>query len=226
MQDFSDRSDPRTTKLSLSHAKVFVYVGQTLIRTYYVPRNLPGNLWTVFAVSEEGELQDINTMSGIVAISVSDLTTELVFGPHPGEHVATTTPAPSPDAPIEKSARKLNTQGESAYREGNYARAVQLFQDAIAQQENYGQAYSNLGLAFQKSGRVAEALWANRKAIALASGPAAATTRASTHFNNGRIYEQAGQFDDALREYKSAVAEKYRPVYEAAIRRMQQQGAH
>jgi hypothetical protein len=229
VQDFSDRQDPQTTNLSSSHAKVFVYVGQTLIRSYYVPRNLPGNLWTVFAVSQEGELQDINTMSGIVAIGTEDLTTDLVFGTHPDARVAAAAPPPAtslPNAPIAGSARKLNTQGETAYRQGDYTRAIQLFQDAIALQANYGQAYSNLGLAFQKSGRVPEALWANRKAIALASGPAARTTRASTHFNNGRIYEAAGQLDDALREYESAIAERYRPVYDDAIRRMRQRGAH
>lgn len=229
VQDFSDRRDPETTNLSSSHAKVFVYVGQTLIRSYYVPRNLPGNLWTVFAVSKEGELQDINTMSGIVAIGTEDLTTDLVFGAHPGAQVAATTPdaaASLPNEPVADSARKLNTQGETAYRQGDYARAIQLFQEAIEQRANYGQAYSNLGLAFQKSGRIPEALWANRKAIALASGAAARTTRASTHFNNGRIYEAAGQFDDALREYESAIAERYEPVYENAIHRMQQRGAH
>jgi hypothetical protein len=229
VQDFSDRSVPQSTYLSSSHAKVFVYVGQTLIRSYYVPQNLPGNLWTVFAVSGEGELQDINTMSGIVAIGTQDLTTDLVFGPHPDARVAAITPAPLaslPNGPIAGSARKLNTQGETAYRQGDYARAIRLFQAAIEQGANYGQAYSNLGLAFQKSGRIPEALWANRKAIALASGPAARTTRASTHFNNGRIYEAAGQFDDALREYESAVAERDKPVYENAIHRMQQRGAH
>lgn len=229
VQDFSDRSFPQTTNLSSSDAKVFVYVGQTLIRSYYVPRNLPGNLWTVFAVSEAGEIQDINTMSGIVALATGDLTTDLVFGPHPDARVAATTPtamASLPGTPIGDDARKLNTQGEIAYRRGDYVRAIQLFQAAIEQQANYGQAYSNLGLAFQKSGRVPEALWANRKAIALASGPAARTTRASTHFNNGRIYEDAGQFDDALREYESAIAERYKPVYENAIHRMQQRGAH
>lgn len=229
VQDYTDKANPQSSNLSLSHAKVFVYVGQTLIRTYYVPRNRPGNLWTVFAVSEAGELQDIDTMSGISALTATDLTTDLVFGTHPGAQVAATTPAaaaPLRSAPIAAGARKLNTQGETAYRQGDYGRAIQLFQAAIEQQESYGQAYSNLGLAFQKSGRVAEALWANRKAIALASGPAASTTRASTHFNNGRIYEQAGQLDDALREYESAVAEKHNPVYANAIRRVQQQGAH
>jgi len=228
VQDFSDRREPQSTYLSSSHAKVFVYVGQTLIRSYYVPQNLPGNLWTVFAVSGEGELQDINTMSGIVAIGTQDLTTDLVFGPHPDARVATITPAAAPSVPngsIAESAHRFNTQGETAYRQGDYVRAIRLFQAAIGQQVNYGQAYSNLGLAFQKAGRIPEALWANRKAIALASGPAARTTRAGTHFNNGRIYEAAGQYDDALREYESAIAERYKPVYENAIHRMQQRGA-
>lgn len=229
VQDYSDKGDPQTANLSLSHAKVFVYVGQTLIRTYYVPRNRSGNLWTVFAVSATGELQDVNTMSGIVARSPEELTTERVFGAHPDVQVAAAAPAaaaPLPGAPIGDTARRLNTRGETAYRRGDYGRAIQLFQTAIEQQANYGQAYSNLGLAFQKTGRVPEALWANRKAIALASGAAAPTTRASTHFNNGRIYENAGQLDDALREYESAVAEKYNSVYENAIRRVRQQGAH
>ena len=229
VQDYSDKDTPETANLSLSDAKVFVYVGQTLIRTYYVPRDRLGNLWTVFLVSEAGDLQDINTISGIVAQAPEDLTTERVFGAHPGVQIAVTaaaTAAPPRSAPIRDSARKLNTQGETAYRQRDYWRAIQLFQAAIEQQADYGQAYSNLGLAFQKSGRVAEALFANRKAIALASGAAAATTRASTHFNNGRIYENAGQLDDALREYESAVAEKYSPVYANAIRRVRQHGAH
>ena len=55
------------------------------------------------------------------------------------------------------------------------------------------QAYSNLELTVPpfKMGRIRETPWANRKAIALASGPLAARTRAGTHFNNGRIYEDA-----------------------------------
>jgi hypothetical protein len=229
VQDYSDKEEPQSANLASSDAKVFVYVGQTLIRTYYVPRNRPGNLWNVSAVSEAGELQDINTMSGIVAQGPTDLTIERVFGAHPGLQVAATTSGaavPLRSEPIADSARRVNTLGETAYRRGDYTRAIRLFQSAIEQQANYGQAYSNLGLAFQKSGRVAEALWANRKAIALASGAAAPTTRASAHFNNGRIYEDAGQRDDALREYESAAAEKYSPVYENAIRRVQQQGAH
>jgi len=78
----------------------------------------------------------------------------------------------------------------------------------------------------QKSGRVAEALWANRKAIALADGPQAANTRANTHFNNGRIYENAQQWTDALREYQAAQTEKSNPNYDNAVQRMRDRGAH
>jgi hypothetical protein len=240
VHDFADRGQPDTPDLSASEAKVFVYVGQTLIRTYYVPKGRKGNIWTVFAISAEGELQDINTMSGASAFSSTDVTTELVFGGQlangdrvassagpaaAGPEVAVRPAVPFVPAPIPEGAHKLNVQGEAAYRGADYPKAVQLFQAAIAIDDNYGQAYSNLGLVFQKSGRVAEALWANRKAIALASGPNAATTRASTHFNNGRIYEDKEQWSDALREYRAAQAEKSNSVYQNAIARAEQHGA-
>ncbi len=232
VHDFADRGQPDTPDLSASEAKVFVYVGQTLIRTYYVPKGRKGNIWTVFAISEEGELQDINTMSGASAFSATDVTTELVFGAQyagpasaASPEVAVRPAVPFVPVPIPEAAHKLNVQGEAAYRRGDYPQAVQLFQAAIAIDDNYGQAYSNLGLVFQKTGRVAEALWANRKAIALASGPNAATTRASTHFNNGRIYEDKEQWSDALREYRAAQAEKSNSVYQNAIARAEQHGA-
>jgi tetratricopeptide (TPR) repeat protein len=221
VHDYWDKSDQNTPALSASDAKVFVYVGQTLIRTYYVPKGLKGNIWTVFAISENGELQDINTMSGSVSLSTSDVTTDLIFG-HGARQAEVATAA----APIPESAHKLNTQGEGEYAAGNYAKAIELFQSAIALDDSYGQAYSNLGLTFNKAGRVAEALWANRKAIVLASGPRAPQIRASTHFNNGHIYEDKQQWDDALREYRAAESEKSNAIYQNAIARAQQQGAH
>jgi hypothetical protein len=227
VQDYSDKVDPATTHLSQSDAKVFVYIGQTLIRTYYVPKGRAGNVWTVFTVSEAGEFQDINSMSGISVLGADDVTAEAVFGLGFGSADRLTTPLlPAPPAFIPAGAHKLNVEGEAAYKAGDYLNAIRLFQSAIDEANSYGQAYSNLGLVFQKSGRVAEALWANRKAIALASGPQASTTRASTHFNNGRIYEEAGQFGDALREYLAAQAEKANPVYDNAVTRMRERGVN
>ncbi len=217
--NYSEKYSPNSTSLSASQAKVFVYIGQTLIRTYYVPQNKVGNLWVVFAVTETGEFQDFNTIKGVT--SITDLQTDEFQGVANNTAVETVTYS----ADNQADAQKLNKQGEQAYHAKNYDESIRLYKAAIELNGNYGQAYSNLGLVFQKAGNVSEALWANRKAIALASGETAATVRASTHYNNGKIYEDAKQWNDALREYHYAKREKTNPVYDKAIKRMQKQGA-
>jgi uncharacterized protein YfaP (DUF2135 family) len=219
VHDYSNRENTNATALSRSGAKVFVYVGQTLVRTYYVPVNRKGNLWEVFAVTEAGDFQDYNVMKGVVSESRLELSEF--------EDAVGDTPAPvlSYSAGNTTLARSLNRQGEQTYHTGNYDEAIRLYQQAIELDGNYGQAYSNLGLVFQKVNRVSEALWANRKAIALANGPTAATVRASSHFNNAKIYEAASQWNNALREYKAAKNEKANPAYDKGIERMQAKGA-
>lgn len=221
VHDFTDNNNPDWNGLSNSNAVVFVYVGQTLIKTYYVPVNARGNLWTVFAITESGELEDINSVSGTkpdLQLGAAALSQAIL---------QSSTHQSSPATPINQAdAVSLNKQGETAYHSGNLDESIRLYQAAIEQDGNYGQAYSNLGLSFQKAGRVAEAMWANRKAIALANGPTAATVRASSHFNNGKIYEAAGQWSDALREYQYAKNEKANPAYDKAILRMQEKAGH
>lgn len=223
VHNYSDGGNPDSDRLAKSAAKVFVYVGQTLIRTYYVPANEKGNLWSVFAVTEAGEFQDINSISGVRA---ADGNLRLGTAELRGVVDHTTVQTVSSSADSQSRAKDLNKQGEAAYHAGNLDEAILLYQDAIELDGNYGQAYSNLGLAFQKAGRVAEAMWANRKAIAIATGPTTATVRANSHFNNGKIYEEAAQWNDALREYQYAKQEKSKPVYDKAIQRMQAKGAH
>ena len=218
VHDYTNGDNPGLA-LSKSSAKVFVYVGQTLIRTYYVPTNQVGNLWTVFAITEGGEFQDFNTIKTVH--SHERLQTAEFQGVINTSSVQNLTS----DAASQASAKSLNTKGELAYQAKKYDEAISYFQAAIELNGNYGQAYSNLGLTFQKADRVAEALWANRKAIALASGNTANTVRASSHYNNGRIYEAAGQWSDASREYNYAKQFKDNPVYDTAIQRMKEKGA-
>ena len=219
VHDYTNGGNSTSSMLSNSGAKVFVYVGQTLIKTYYVPTNKVGNLWTIFAVTEGGEFQDFNTIKSVA--SHDRLQTAEFQGVINNSSVQVV----SSGTESQTSAKALNTQGETAFHANNYDDAIRLFQAAIELNGNYGQAYSNLGLTFQKAGRVAEALWANRKALALASGPGAPTVRASSHYNNGRIYETAEQWSDALREYKYAKQEKVNAVYDAAIQRVIDKGA-
>ncbi len=101
-------------------------------------------------------------------------------------------------------ARKYNREGEAVYKPVS-RQAIQLFQQATELDGNYGQAFSNTGLAYQKNGNIAEAIWANRKTISLASGANAATTRANSYYNIAKIYETAGQDADALQHYQLAL---------------------
>jgi len=215
VHDYTNSEDPSLKDLSNSQAKVFVYVGQSLVRTYYVPKEQTGNLWTVFRVSGDGEFQDINTISGVhvdaehVLDSVTSYTSEATHVVAANQ--TTTDPA---------RATALNRQGEQAFHAGNLDNSIDLYKQAIELNPNYGQAYSNLGLAYQTANRQAEAIWASRKAIALADGPTAATVRASSYYNIGRMYEAAKQFDDALRSYEQAKHEKANTVYDNAIKRV------
>ena len=219
VHNFSEKSNTQSMSLSKSAAKVFVYVGQTLIKTYYVPNNQVGNMWAVFAVTAEGEFQDFNVLKNVESedrLELSEFT---------GVIEKTTPQAATYSAASQVDAKASNRLGETAYHAGKFDEAIGYYQAAIESDGNYGQAYSNLGLAFQKTGRVSEALWANRKAIALANGAGAAVVRASSHYNNGKIYETASQWQDALREFRAAKSENANPVYDKSILRMQQKGA-
>lgn len=217
VQDYSNKDQPYGTALSASSAKVFVYVGSSLVRSYSVPVGKQGNIWTVFKLNPDGEFEDINTVTGANfngrVRSVNDLPDVL------GTAEASVTQAPSVRRDPEL-AKKYNHEGEAAYKDGQLEQAIQLFQQATELDGSYGQAFSNLGLVYQKEGKIAEAIWANRKAISLASGANAATTRANSYYNIAKIYENAGQYADALQHYLLANAQKNKPVYEAAIARM------
>ena len=164
-----------------------------------------------------GEFQDINALNDATINNTGQLGAAELEGVTRHATVQNV----NYSASNQERAKAINKQGENAYHTGDLDESIGLYQAAIELDGNYGQAYSNLGLSFQKAGRVAEAMWANRKAIALANGPTAATVRASSHFNNGKIYEAASQWADALREYQYAKNEKAKPVYDKSIQRMQ-----
>jgi len=215
VHDYSDKNDSTTTNLSTSQAKVFVYVGESLVRTYYVPTGKEGNLWTVFRITKNGEIEDINDFTGVniepdnIAQTLQPLLNNGQIAAH--RSLSTT------DA---QAVKNLNLQGEKAYQDKQLDLAISLFNQVINIDAENGKAYGNLGLVYQKAGRTAEAIWANRKAISLASGANAASVRAGANYNIARIYEVAGQNADALRYYQLAKAEKANPVYDTAIERV------
>ncbi|EPD5941085.1 tetratricopeptide repeat protein [Escherichia coli] len=220
VQDYSNKGLPNSNYLSASKAKVFVYVGSSLVRSYSVPAGKRENIWTVFKLNPNGEFEDINSVTSAnfndTTLDVRDLATVIM--------PATDSSAPASPAMQNSGdtqlARKYNREGEAVYKTGQLEQAIQLFQQATELDGNYGQAFSNLGLAYQKNGNIAEAIWANRKAISLASGVNAATTRANSYYNIAKIYETSGQNAEALQHYQLAYTEKNKPSYEEAIARV------
>lgn len=205
VQDYSNKGLPNSNYLSASKAKVFVYVGSSLVRSYSVPAGKRGNIWTVFKLNPNGEFEDINSVTSAnfndTTLDVRDLATVIM--------PATDSSAPASPAMQNSGdtqlARKYNREGEAVYKTGQLEQAIQLFQQATELDGNYGQAFSNLGLAYQKNGNIAEAIWANRKAFSLASGVNAATTRANSYYNIAKIYETSGQNAEALQHYQLAL---------------------
>ncbi len=212
VHDYSNRLLTGRAALSESGAKVFVYIGQSLIRRYEVPAARQGTLWTVFSIDGNGELHDHNTVTDAAPDPSSELLETLRKQQTNGPHVALVA--------VTEDATAVNAEGERAYHAGRLEDSVALYQRAIELSPDYGQAYSNLGLSFRKLGRTAEALWANRKSIALAAGPDANVVRASSYYNIARIYEAEGQFSDALQQYELANRERPMKVYEDSQRRM------
>lgn len=215
VHDYSDKSDPDTRNLSNSEAKVFVYVGESLVRTYYIPKDQPGNLWTVFKVNENGAIEDVNNIKGI-SVDAGDIDNVLT----PLLNSNTTLPHQHWGAEKIDISNALNLKGEESYRRKQYEEAISFFTESVNNYSENGKAYGNLGLVYQKVGRTAEAIWANRKAIALASGKNASTIRAGANYNIGKIYEGEGQYNEALNYYKAAKNEKQNPVYDNAILRV------
>jgi uncharacterized protein YfaP (DUF2135 family) len=199
-----------------SKAKVFVYVGSSLVRTFTPPPGKTGNTWVVFGIGENGEFYDLNQFTDSTGSDALGPTLQAQLG---GGELKS---APNVTSDQLSLADSLNRQGETAYHAKNLDGAVSLYLEAIANNPEHSQAYSNLGLAYQKLHRNAEALWANRKAIALASGANAATVKASSYYNIARVYEEDSKWAEALESYQSAQGFKSNPAYTKGIEKMKQ----
>lgn len=133
--------------LARSSAKVFVYIGNSLVKTYYVPSDIKGNLWTVFRVTQEGEIEDVNSM---VSSNITD----------PGDIRYNTSNSMLITTVVDKqSVLRLNRLGTEEYSKQNYHKAIEYYLAAIDVYLDFGQAYGNLGLSYKKNNQYAEALW-------------------------------------------------------------------
>ena len=163
VHDFSAEGKHGQSTLARSQAKVMVYVGQSLIRSYYVPVDKKGELWVLFGVDGDGAFRDIDNV-----VDVSDAKT---IGPY----MKQLTDRADWGFPIRTSrvaseqAKELSGQGQAALDGGRVPQAIDLFRKAIEADRNAVDAYRGLASAYKSLSRDAEAAWASRKATELAS---------------------------------------------------------
>lgn len=215
VHDFSNHSrsgEPQA--MSHSRAKVLVYIGSSLIKSYYIKPNTKGTLWILFGIDEYGEFHDINQYT---TASSSNRVNEILQTIVNKENFD---PAPITPQHLVNRAKALNGKGEKAYHKKRYEKAIQLYREAIDLYPEYGQAYSNLGLAYQRNRNVAEAIWANRKAIALAEGNTKKRVQASSYYNIARIYESQGRWEEAKQNFEWALERRNHKAYRNGIARM------
>lgn len=208
VHDYTNRTDIYSSALSRSKAKVFVYIGNSLVKTYYMPTGVTGNLWTVFKITGEGEIEDINSINSSDENDAGSIQYNLNNSLEITQQLN------------KQEALKLNRLGTDEYNKSNYRKAIEYYLAAIDLYPEFGQAYGNLGLSYKKNNQYAEALWANRKAIALANGKTAPVTKAGAYYNIGRIYEERGEYANARTQYKLAKQQVDKTAYDEAITRM------
>lgn len=210
VHDYSNKDDLNSSQLSASDAKVFVYVGQSLVKTYYIPKNKKGNVWNLFKINENGEIIDIN--------NIVSKTKQEVGIQSSRDNVEAEVYVSNDD---KKTALLLNKKGDLAYQNKDIEGALNFYKQAIEYNPLFGQAYGNLGLMYIKKGYKAEAIYANRKAITYANGNSINTTKASAYYNIAKIFENDNEFEEALNYYKLAKEFKENSVYDNAINRVQ-----
>lgn len=107
-----------------------------------------------------------------------------------------------------KAAVRAAAAGEVALSGGEYAKAVELFTKAIAEDNNNPSFYGNRGSAYSYLGKLDEALMdydtALKKAIAH-SGDPKDKRLAYIFYNRGYAYEHAGRIREALAEYQKTI---------------------
>lgn len=98
-------------------------------------------------------------------------------------------------------AHGLNGQARTAFDEGDYSRAVDLFYDALAESPTDPVIALNLAAALEREGRYDEAIQAARRALLSPH----TTERARAYASIGHHQFSAGNLDAALEAFKQAL---------------------
>jgi len=118
-------------------------------------------------------------------------------------------------------ARKAN----EAFRNGNYAEAVELYKKAIGEDPENARLHFNLGNAYARLGNIEEAQAAYGQYKALSENE---EQQSLADYNTGNIYAEQQKYDEAIEKYREALKknpgdEDAKHNYELALQKKQQQ---
>lgn len=118
-------------------------------------------------------------------------------------------------------ARKAN----SAFQQGNYAEAAELYQQAISQDPDNPRLYFNLAKALYELGQGDAAMEAYDRFKSLTDSPA---ERSFADYNKGRMLTDQENYEEAINYFREALKNNPNDTdakfnYELAIQRQQQQ---
>lgn len=122
--------------------------------------------------------------------------------------------------PGDQTAREAN----HAYEQGDFARAIQLYRDALREEPESPRLWYNLGTALAQADQGEEAIDAFDQAHQLFETP---EDRARARYNAGHLMSQLEQYEEAVRLFRESLIEEpddadARHNYELAKRRLEE----
>ncbi len=214
VRDYTNRQN-RNQVLSRSNATVFVYKGNNLIKTYYVPTNQTANLWSVFTMRPNGEIIDHNEMTYVTEVQNED-----------NNRAADAARAAAEEArAYADNAVTYLSEGENAYRNRQYEQSLKLYQKALNNQPDVDRAivYNNMALSYLKLNKFQNVVLYSEKSIQ-ANPQSSGQTLAASYYNMGLANEKLKKYKDAAQNFqKAANAHSNNTVYLNALKRVRKQ---
>ena len=203
VHDYTNKDVVDNRALAHSNAKVFLYKGDSLLRTYYVPTEQKGNVWEVFSITEDNRISDYNKINYRYYF---DAWQAELYDRVPG-YESTDAPAPvyGSGSASSSEVEALIASGETAYRNKQYRQSIDYYQKAL--EVGRGSApivkiINNMALAHYRLGNYGKTMEMSNAVVQ--SEEATEQEKANAYFNMGLVYEKQKRYRDAAQQYQSA----------------------
>lgn len=214
VRDYTNRKS-KNYELANSNAKVFLYRGDSLIKTYYVPEGTKGNLWRVFTIDRYNRITDYNTME------YTDY-----FGVDSDPEAAVDDAAAVAVAAVEvatPAGQDILGQGERAYAAKEYERSLKLYQRALSEGDRSlrPRIINNMALSYLKLGKYQECIETSNRVYSMSES--SEQDKANAYYNSGLAYEKQSRYKEAAQSFQKAANTVSNTIYLNALKRVRKQ---